>query len=214
MSEPSFDTRRVLRLVFVLLFLLACTLSYVLGGMPMLLLLLAASALALTIFLFWSSLQKVDDSEDMDFVEALSLAAPSATEEQKRALLRTLKDLEYELSVGKISREDFDKVSEEYRAEAKRVIFQADEEMRARIARAEELVAKRLRREAQKAALRSPSPAKSARAQSDHATTEQRPSTKQPVEVTAGDRDSQQNRPNADTAGIDDAAFVPGENSK
>jgi hypothetical protein len=67
--------------------------------------------------------------------EALGLGAPSAEEEQKRSLLRALKDLEYERSVGKISEQDYQEFSARYRAEAKRIILQLDD----RLAKAQEL---------------------------------------------------------------------------
>jgi hypothetical protein len=86
----------------------------------------------------------------MGFEQALSFAAPSAEEEQKRALLRTLKDLEYELTVGKISREDYDQVSAEIREKAKRVIAQTDETMKGRL----EAASKRVALHAEQAAAR------------------------------------------------------------
>jgi hypothetical protein len=106
-------------------------------GLPFFLLVLAGGALSLVILLMWASLQQMENDESMGFEQALSYAAPSAEEEQKRALLRTLKDLEYELSVGKISREDYDLVSKEVRERAKRVIALSDDAMKERIAQAE-----------------------------------------------------------------------------
>jgi triphosphoribosyl-dephospho-CoA synthetase len=102
---------------------------HTLWGYSVLLLFLAAAVLCLCIVLMWASLQQMGQGEEMTFEEALSFAAPSATEEQKRALLRTLKDLEYELHVGKISREDFDEVSREVRRKAKLLIAQQDEDI-------------------------------------------------------------------------------------
>ena len=118
----------------------SCALSAVVGfmfGLPSFLLALAAGALSLVILLMWASLQQIDRDETMGFEQALSYAAPSAEEEQKRALLRTLKDLEYELSVGKISREDYDQVSKEVRERAKKVIALSDESMKERVLLAE-----------------------------------------------------------------------------
>lgn len=103
------------------------------SGFPAFLLGLAAGALSLVIVLMWASLQQMGEDGVMGFEQALSYAAPSAEEEQKRALLRTLKDLEYELSVGKISREDYDQVSAEVREKAKRVIALNDESMKQRL---------------------------------------------------------------------------------
>lgn len=113
-------------------------------GIPAFLLVLAGGALSLVIVLMWGSLQQMEESDDMEFEQALSYAAPSAEEEQKRALLRTLKDLEYELSVGKISREDYDQVYAEVAEKAKRMIALTDEAMKARLLSAEARVASRL----------------------------------------------------------------------
>lgn len=113
-------------------------------GLPALLLVFAGGALSLVIVLMWASLQQMEESDEMEFEQALSYAAPSVEEEQKRALLRTLKDLEYELSVGKISREDYDQIYAEVAEKAKRMIALTDEAMKARIVAAEARVSSRL----------------------------------------------------------------------
>lgn len=114
-------------------------------GIPAFLLGLASGALSLVIVLMWGSLQQMEESDEMEFEQALSYAAPSAEEEQKRALLRTLKDLEYELSVGKISREDYDQIYAEVADKAKRMIALTDDAMKARLERAEARVTSRLK---------------------------------------------------------------------
>lgn len=119
-------------------------LAFYLSGVPAMILLLAASTLCGAIWLMWSSLQRIGESDAMGFEEALSFAAPSATEEQKRAVLRALKDLEYERHVGKISEEDFILVSAEYRQKAKELIAEQDDKMAAQIASAEKRVARYL----------------------------------------------------------------------
>jgi hypothetical protein len=147
MSEISPTTKRLAsRTGPPLVVVAAITLSLI-WGLSAAILFLAACALCLSIFFLWGSLQTIDQNDQMDFEEAMALAAPSATEEQKRAILRTLKDLEYELSVGKISQEDFDQVSTEYRAEAKRLIYEHDEELKGRLKLAEKHVKARLAQE-------------------------------------------------------------------
>lgn len=106
-------------------------------GLPAALLALAGGALCLVISLVWASLESLGGSAELTLEEALALAAPTVAEEQKRAVLRTLKDLEYELSVGKISQADFDVASAHFRAEAKRLIAQADSSLGARLEQAE-----------------------------------------------------------------------------
>lgn len=115
------------------------------GGLPAVFLLLAAVTLAGVIALIWSSLARLPEDSEMTFEEALSLAAPTAEEEQKRAVLRALKDLEYELFLGKISREDYDKLSAEYREKARHFIAQADSSLGEKKNLAEERLANRMR---------------------------------------------------------------------
>lgn len=128
----------------LVLSLLGAGVAWLFLGLPAFLLGLASGALGLVIVLMWGSLQQMEESDEMEFEQALSYAAPSVEEEQKRALLRTLKDLEYELSVGKISREDYDQIYAEVAEKAKRMIALTDEAMKARILKAEERVTARL----------------------------------------------------------------------
>lgn len=113
-----------------------------LWGFSSLVLFAAGVALSGAISLMWASLSRMGQGEGMSFDEALSFNAPTATEEQKRAVLRTLKDLEYELHVGKISQEDFEEVSADVRKKAKTLIAQQDEDMDERMKKAEARVTK------------------------------------------------------------------------
>lgn len=113
-------------------------------GLPLALLVLAASALAVVIGLLWSSVQSLTGETPLSLDEAIGLGAPSAEEEQKRAVLRALKDMEYERSVGKISEDDFRELSARYRAEARRLISTLDESLGPARRLAEELVEGRL----------------------------------------------------------------------
>jgi len=106
-------------------------------GLPPALLVVAGGTLCLVIALAWGSLERLGGAGELTLDEALALAAPTAAEEQKRAVLRTLKDLEYELSVGKITREDFEVASAHFRAEAKRLIAEADSSLGSRLEQAE-----------------------------------------------------------------------------
>jgi hypothetical protein len=72
------------------------------------------------------------------------LGAPSAEEEQKRSVLRALKDLEYERAVGKINDADYASLAEHYRNEAKRLLRAVDEDLGPERERAEKLLAERL----------------------------------------------------------------------
>lgn len=113
-------------------------------GLPGLFLGLAGLSLILVIGLVWQSLSELESDAKLDFEEALTLARPTVAEEQKRAVLRTLKDLDYELSLGKISRDDYDTLSRLYREKARAFIEQSDESLRLGRAQAELLIQKAL----------------------------------------------------------------------
>ncbi|MFO0585917.1 MAG: zinc ribbon domain-containing protein [Polyangiaceae bacterium] len=116
----------------------------VMQGAQAVILVLIAAALIAVIALFWSSLRTVLGETPLSGADAYALAAPRAEEEQKQAVLRALKDLEFERSVGKISDEDYAVLVTKYRAEAKRLLRVIEEEARPRRERVEWLVQKRL----------------------------------------------------------------------
>jgi hypothetical protein len=95
-------------------------------GIEVSLLVVAGGALVSVIVLLWASVQSLTGESPLTLEEALSLGAPSAEEEQKRAVLRALKDLEFERGVGKITQEDYVELSTRYRAEARRLMHQLD----------------------------------------------------------------------------------------
>ena len=115
-----------LRKVVPALWLLAAAVVGFMWGVQLLLLVLAAGAITLVITLMWSSVQSLTGGTPLGFEEALGMGAPSRVEEEKRSVLRALKDLEYERSVGKISPEDYAELLAKYRAEAKRLIQSVD----------------------------------------------------------------------------------------
>jgi hypothetical protein len=110
-------------------------------GLGVALLVLAGGMLLLAIGFLWESVQSLGDEADLTLDEALALAAPSAEEEKKRAVLRALKDLEFERGVGKVSDEDYKKLSAQYREEAKALLQVLDREQSPARARAEKLAA-------------------------------------------------------------------------
>ncbi len=118
---------RLARRVVPVVWIGAAIVTNSLWGVQVALLVLAAGALTLAIALMWSSVQSLTGGASLGFEEALGMGAPSKVEEQKRSVLRALKDLEYEKSVGKISTEDYQELSARYRIEAKRLIQSMDE---------------------------------------------------------------------------------------
>lgn len=113
-------------------------------GLGLALLIVAGGVLGGSIWLIWSSLQGLGGDMPITLEEALSLGAPSAEEEQKRAVLRALKDLEYERAVGKINEADYASLAEHYRNEAKRLLRAVDRDLTPERERAEQLLAERL----------------------------------------------------------------------
>jgi hypothetical protein len=113
---------------------------------PTALLVAAAGALIAVIAVFWSSLRTLLGETPLSGADAYVYGAPPRVEEeQKRAVLRALKDIEFERSVGKISEEDYQELAKKYRAEAKRLLQAIDEKAAAGRERAEVLVQKKLR---------------------------------------------------------------------
>lgn len=113
-------------------------------GIELAVLVLAAGALVLVIALLWSSVAGLSGDTPLTLDEALGMGAPSTEEEQKRSVLRALKDLEFERSVGKISEQDYREFSERYRAEARRLIAAVDASLGPAHAQAEKLASARL----------------------------------------------------------------------
>jgi hypothetical protein len=151
-------TARSLALLLPLATIAGAAVTGALVGIEISLLVVAGGALVAVIALIWASVQSLTGESPLTLEEALSLGAPSAEEEQKRAVLRALKDLEFERSVGKITQEDYAELSTRYRAEARRLMHQLDaggEKERAAIERA---LAERLEAKEQKA--REPKPKK------------------------------------------------------
>jgi hypothetical protein len=116
-------------------------------GLGPALLVLAGGALLGAILLLWSSIGRLTGESPLTLEEAIGLAAPSPEEERKRSILRALKDLEFERSVGKISEEDFAELSQRYRAEAKSLLQSLEAELEGRRQSALEKLEKRLRKE-------------------------------------------------------------------
>ncbi len=141
------DPERVIRGLSVGIAPLTVGVALVTGatvGLGPALLVLAGGMLLGVVLLLWSSLGRLTGESPLTLEEAMGLAAPSAEEERKRSILRALKDLEYERSVGKISNEDFAELSSRYRGEAKVLLRAIEEGGAARRDHAEARLAERL----------------------------------------------------------------------
>jgi hypothetical protein len=121
------EVTALLRKAVPVAWLCAAVVAGFVWGVEVVLLVLAAGAITLVIVLMWGSVQSLTGNAKLGLEEALGMGAPSKVEEEKRAVLRALKDLEYERGVGKISEQDYAELLSKYRAEAKRLIQSVDE---------------------------------------------------------------------------------------
>jgi ribosomal protein L40E len=115
----------------------------ILFGVGPAILVLAAGALVGVIALLWASLRTLGG--DAPLAEGLVAAAAmrekvSDTAERKQRVLRALKDLELEHSVGKIDDEDFAEMSARYREQAKGILREMDVQIEPLRPKAEALV--------------------------------------------------------------------------
>lgn len=113
-------------------------------GLPWVLMMMAGVLLLTVIAALWLSVLSLGGEAPMTLEEAFSLAAPPAEEEQKRAVLRALKDLEYERRMGKITEQDYLELSERYRSEAKLLLSHLESSLGPGRSAAEKLVEERL----------------------------------------------------------------------
>ena len=91
-------------------------------------LVLVTAAFCAVIALFWSSLRTLLGETVLQSADAFAIGAHGGEDEQKRAVLRALKDLEFERGVGKISEADYRILVAKLRARAKDLLRQLDEE--------------------------------------------------------------------------------------
>ena len=123
------DVRRLTRLLGVgLAGLVAVAVGVSIDWGPAILVLAGASLIG-TLSVVWRSIESLTEDSTLDLEEALSLAVPNEEEERKRSILRALRDLEFEHSVGKVTEEDYERLSQRYRAEARRLLRRIDEDL-------------------------------------------------------------------------------------
>lgn len=146
--KPSVFQRRALAAALPVVTFVTAVVVGVTFGVELSILVIAGGALAGVIALLWASVQSLTGESPLTLEEAMTLGAPSAEEEQKRAVLRALKDLDFERGVGKISEEDYVELSARYRAEAKRLMQLLDEGAQPERERAEKALRDRLAKSA------------------------------------------------------------------
>jgi hypothetical protein len=105
---------------------------------------LAGGALLGAIAALWNSLRVIAGDAPLTLHEAIDLGAPSELQERKQKILLALKDLQREHALGKISEYDYKDLSARYRAEAKQLLREMDEDLAPARKKAEALLAARL----------------------------------------------------------------------
>lgn len=84
-------------------------------------LVLAGGSLLAVIAFLWASVRTLGGDAPTTIEEAFAVGGTSA-DDQKRAVLQALRDLEQEKALGKIDDADYQELSRRYRAEAKRLL--------------------------------------------------------------------------------------------
>jgi hypothetical protein len=124
--DPTLLNRYSKPLVILALALVDGVVIWRFGVAPGILLLCAASMLLVVSLLFRAVQALTGELDEEDELELTR--APTSAEEQKRAAIQALKDIEHERTVGKITKEDYEALVTRYRGEAKRLMRTVDEE--------------------------------------------------------------------------------------
>lgn len=123
----------------------AATATGFVAGVGMALLVILTGALLGAILLVWHSLRTLAGDADVDVaLELATRRGPTDLSERKRRALRALKDLEQEHALGKLDDVDYAALDADYRAQAKDVIREMDDELAPYREKAEALVREHL----------------------------------------------------------------------
>lgn len=134
-----------LRVVGPVVVILAGLAAGVVYGPAMTVLVFAGGVMLAAIATFWNSIRALFGDTRLTGEDAYAIGAPSAEEEQKRAVLRAIKDIQFEHGVGKISDDDYEYLLAKYRTEAKRLLRVLDDQAQPQRDHVERLVTEYLR---------------------------------------------------------------------
>jgi len=112
-------------------------------GMAAAVLASAGLLLVLSMLLLYRSVSDPEAHVELSFDQALELSTISPIERQKEVLLRALKDIEIERSLGKLSESDYLELAGRYREQALRIMGELDEHERSLRARVDEMLRQR-----------------------------------------------------------------------
>ena len=107
---------------------------------------LSTVALFSAIAFLWASLRSILAGEHGKYVrQSEATRARAELVIEKDAVLRSLKDLEFERAVGKLSDEDFARLDAQFRAKAKIILKQLDDDLKEHRDKAQKLLDEELR---------------------------------------------------------------------
>jgi hypothetical protein len=133
--------------LFPAVLVVAAAIMGAIRGAPGAVLILAGGVLITVIAAFWQSIRVLTGDAALSLEASLWHGEAPGEDEKKQAVLRALKDLEYERSVGKLSEDDYRELSQRYRAEAKALLRAQDAALAPAREQAEEIIAKKRRGE-------------------------------------------------------------------
>lgn len=113
--------------------------------LPVAFIVLAALALLVAIAFVWRALRVLFGGEaQSDLAQSEAMRRRAELIVEKDAVLRSLKDLEFEKQVGKISEDDFKRLDAEFRTRARRILKLLDADLKEHRDKARALVQKEL----------------------------------------------------------------------
>ena len=116
--------------------------------LPSAFIVLSGGAHLFAISFVWASLRALFGGSDEGLVhESPAMRKRSELLAEKDAVLKSLKDLEFERDVGKLSDEDFKRLERDFRARARQILKQLDDEVRDHRVKAKQLIESELKHE-------------------------------------------------------------------
>jgi hypothetical protein len=114
--------------------------------LPIAFIVLASVALLFAICFIWASLRALLGEGHRDVTQSAAMKRRADLLDEKDAVLRSLKDLEFERQVGKIADDDFKRLEAEFRGRAKRILRELESDLKEHRQKAQALVQKELER--------------------------------------------------------------------
>ena len=113
--------------------------------LPSAFIVLSIGGLLFAVSFVWASLRSLfGGSTESHVSESTAMRSRHELLDEKEAAIKSLKDLEFEHEVGKLSDDDFQKLEAETRVRAKRILKQLDDDVRTHRPKAERLLEQEL----------------------------------------------------------------------